>query len=184
MRTTAIACGATEREADDVVATCLLRAWTAIQRGGFRLLPWVDPAEALRRWLYGIVWRLSRHERERARHHREVLTPDPWALVRRVSPEDAVIDPERRLLARDALRVFARMPKAQRKLMLGAAEGWSAMELALVLGVSVRTVQLRLDRGRTDLMRALEGEDRAAAEGDRPRRGAARPGSGVRRPPV
>lgn len=81
IRETVIACEVPATEIEDVTSTCLVAAWVAIQRGDFRPHAHVDPAEALRRWLRGITWRLSMHERHRAHHRREVLSPNPWALA-------------------------------------------------------------------------------------------------------
>ncbi len=91
IRETVIACDVPATEIEDVTSTCLVAAWVAIQRGEFRIYAHVDPAEALRRWLRGITWRLSMHERNRAHHRREVLSPNPWALARRApgSPRQA-----------------------------------------------------------------------------------------------
>jgi DNA-directed RNA polymerase specialized sigma24 family protein len=151
MRATAIACGAPEDEVDDLVATIVRAAWEGIQRGDFQLHPWADPDEALRHWLHGIVWRLSSHERERARHHREVLTPAPWALVARLSPEEEVLNPEPQLEARSDLRLIAELPVAQQDLLVAVGEGMTTAEIAQSKGLSVRAVQIQLARARSDL---------------------------------
>ncbi len=150
IRATAIACRVPLREVDEVVSACLLAAWTAIQRGDFRVHAWVDPTEALARWVYGIAWRLSAHERGRVRHRHEVLVEDPWALAAELGLEPAV-EPEGQFRARAALRALNQLPPEDRRLLLDVAAGATTNELAGPLGVSTRAVLLRIERAREAL---------------------------------
>lgn len=156
IRATVVACRVPRDEVDEVAATCLVAAWAAIQQGEFRVHPWVDPAEALRRWLYGITWRLSGHERDRAWHRHEILVDDPWALAAELRGEPAY-DPEGQLQARAGLRALSQLPVADRKLLLAVARGATTAELAGPLGVFPRAVLLRIEKARQALRALIEG---------------------------
>lgn len=155
IRATVVACGVPAHEVDDVTATCVMAAWAAIQRGDFRVHAWVDPAEALRRWLYGVTWRLSSHERTRAHHRREVLAEDPWAL----SPEPPMVDVESQLGARAGLRALRALDPKQRALLLAVAAGESTAELAGPLGVTTRAVLQQIARAREKLQQRIDEGD-------------------------
>lgn len=161
IRGTVTGCGVPRREIEEVTATCLVAAWAAIQRGEFRVHAWVDMEEALRRWLYGIAWRLSAHERGRARHRCEILTADPWEFAASSAssagglPEPAA-DPEGQILARAALRALDALPADQRKLLLELEAGAATSELAAQLGISTRAVLLRIERARLALAILME----------------------------
>ncbi|MCC6553837.1 MAG: sigma-70 family RNA polymerase sigma factor, partial [Polyangiaceae bacterium] len=99
LRKVLLACGMRGADLDDVLAECIAGAWRSIQRGLFLVGPRVDPEAALRRWLTGVAWRQAAHERERAHHRREVLTPAPWAMAPE-KEDEASIDPEEQLFAR------------------------------------------------------------------------------------
>ncbi|WP_156338859.1 RNA polymerase sigma factor [Chondromyces crocatus] len=143
-----------QREVEDVTADCLAAAWAAIQRGDFRVHAWVDPVEALRRWLYGIAWRLSAHERDRARHRREVLVDAPWDFAR----EEPALDAEAQLRARVILRALDALPETQRALLLATAEGATPSELSAPLRVTPRAVLHQLSRARRALLVAARVE--------------------------
>ena len=143
---------------DDVIAECIAGAWWSIQRGHFLVGPRMDPEAALRRWLAGVAWRQAAHERERAHHRREVLTPAPWAMARE-QEEAASIDPEEQLFAREGLRALARLPAHQRALLLHAANA-SLTEVAVALGVSRTIVGHRLAAARAALAALMEGPPR------------------------
>lgn len=155
LRHTLRACGVAACDIDDVLAECLLGAWRSIQRGQFRVAPWADPDEALRRWLVGIAWRLASHERERAHHRREVLMPDPWALTPEAAVE-ATVDPEGQLLAREGLRALAGLSPSERALLFAAVYG-SSSEIAALARVSRTSVEARLQAARALLAAALDG---------------------------
>ncbi|WP_156040510.1 RNA polymerase sigma factor [Chondromyces apiculatus] len=144
------------REVDDVTSECIIAAWIAIQRGGFKVHAWVEPTEALRRWLYGIAWRLSAHERGRARHRREVLAAEPWEL----GAEEPASDTQAQLRARTLLRALDRLPPHQRALLLATAEGHTPAALAAPQRITARAVLHQLVRARAALL------DEGDEEGD------------------
>ena len=155
LRHTILACGVGVRDVDDVVSECLLGAWRSIRGGQFQIAPRADPDEALRRWLVGIAWRQAAHERERAHHRREVLTPDPWKLA----PAEAAgagVDPVPQLLAREGLRALAGLPPAARALLLAGIDG-SPGEIAALHGVSRTAVSTRLQAARAALAALADG---------------------------
>ena len=139
---------------DDVLAECIGGAWTSSQRGKFLVSPGVDLEAALRRWLTGIAWRQAAHERERAHHRREVLTPTPWALAPEKEKE-ASIDPEKQVIAREALRELSALPEQRRAALVGVALGHRATEVARSMEVSRTSVAVWLREGRAELARRL-----------------------------
>jgi len=149
LRKVVLACGTRGADLDDVIAECIAGAWWSIQRGHFLVGPRVDPEAALRRWLAGVAWRQAAHERERAHHRREVLTPAPWPMARE-QEEATSIDPEDQLFAREGLRALARLPAHQRALLLDAAST-SLAEIAVALGVSRTTARLQIASARAAL---------------------------------
>lgn len=157
VRETVIACGVAMVDVDDVVSTCVVAAWEAIQGGQFKVHEGTDPAHAMRRWLDGIAWRQAMHERRRAHHHREVLSADPLALA----PAPPVLDLEDQIVARAGLRAWRALPARKRVVLLAVALGETAITLAGPLGVSERAVNKQIRRGRAQLQRATmaDGEE-------------------------
>ena len=151
IRETVIACGVPETEVEDVMATCLVAAWAAIQRGQFRVYAHAAPAETLRRWLHGVSWRLAMHERNRAHHRREVLSRDPWALA----TTQPVLDLQDQIAARAGLRALWAVPRKCRNLLLAVASGTTPSKLAQRFGVSARNVRREIDRARRDLQEQI-----------------------------
>ncbi|MCC6553836.1 MAG: sigma-70 family RNA polymerase sigma factor [Polyangiaceae bacterium] len=149
LRKVLVACDIRTEDLDDVLSECIAGAWVAVQLGQFRVAPHVDPDAALVRWLIGVAWRQAAHERERAHHRREVLTPEPWAMAAALEVETA-FDPEGQLMAREVLRALDRLPADQRDLLLRVAViGPTAV--AAALEVSRTTVAIRLAAARAAL---------------------------------
>lgn len=147
IRATVRACLVPAEEVEDVTSECIAAAWAAIQNGEFRPLPGRDPIEALEAWLRGIAWRLSSHERVRARHRREVLCGDPWAIA--PGPHEVVT--EGQIAARLELRALDALPQGRRDLLLAVAAGEETGEIARSEGVSERAILFRIERARAKL---------------------------------
>lgn len=157
VRETVIACGVAAVDVDDVVSTCVVAAWEAIQGGQFKVYEGIEPAHVMRQWLHGIAWRKAMHERCRAHHHREVLSADPWLLA----PAPPVLDLEDQIVARAGLRAWHALPGRQRAVLLAVAVGEAAITLAGPLGVTERAVNRQIRRARAQLQRATmaDGEE-------------------------
>lgn len=147
IRATVRACSVPAEEIEDVTSDCIEAAWCAIQRGEFRLSPDREPTKALEAWLRGIAWRLSSHERVRARHRREVLCGDPWSIA--PGPHEVVT--EGQIAARLELRALAALPQGSRDLLLAVAAGEETGEIARSEGVSERAILFRVERARAKL---------------------------------
>ncbi|MBV9451331.1 MAG: RNA polymerase sigma factor [Streptosporangiaceae bacterium] len=139
---------------DDLVAETFMVA--------FRRRNSYDAAHAdARPWLYGIATRLiSRHRRDEARHLRAIarirVNPAPEPI------EDAVTGRvTAQALRGELVSALARLPGAQRDVLLLAASGLSHDEIARALGVRPGTVGSRLSRGRRTLQQALGGANPA-----------------------
>ena len=130
---------------DDLVQTTLERA----------LSRWSDrrDPEALRAWLFAILYRQFLDGRRSARRH-------SWLLerIRTVDePEQPSVEGE--VFASSVLRAFARLPAEQRSLLYCVSvEGLSYRELAEMLGVPIGTVMSRLSRAREALRRLSDGD--------------------------
>jgi RNA polymerase sigma-70 factor, ECF subfamily len=136
--------------ADDLVQATLERA----------LSRWSDrrDPEALRAWLFAILYRRFVDSRRRAKRH-------AWLLerIRHVDePEQPSVEGE--VFAHSVLRAFASLPAEQRSLLYCASvEGMSYRELADMLELPIGTVMSRLSRARQALRRLTEGDSEAAS---------------------
>ncbi|HUJ56876.1 MAG TPA: RNA polymerase sigma factor [Kofleriaceae bacterium] len=140
--------------ADDLVQAALERALT-------RWAERRDP-DALRAWLFTILYRQFLDSRRRARRH-------AWLLdhVRRRHPAE-VPSLERGLVANATLAAFAKLREDQRDLLYWASvEDLGYREIAAILDVPIGTVMSRLSRARLALRRLAEGRDREAAPSSR-----------------
>jgi RNA polymerase sigma-70 factor (ECF subfamily) len=123
---------------DDLVQATLERA----------LSHWSDrrDLEALRAWLFSILYRQFLDGRRRAKRQ-------AWLLERireGDDPEQPSVEGE--VFAHSVLRAFAQLPAEQRTLLYCVSvEGLSYRELADVLGVPIGTVMSRLSRARQAL---------------------------------
>ncbi len=130
---------------DDLVQATMERA----------LSHWSDrrDQEALRAWLFSILYRQFLDGRRRAKRQ-------AWLLERirgGDEPEQPSIEGE--VFAHSVLRAFAQLPAEQRTLLYCVSvEGLSYQELADVLGVPIGTVMSRLSRARQALRRLSDGD--------------------------
>jgi RNA polymerase sigma-70 factor, ECF subfamily len=147
--------------ADDLVAETFLAA--------FRRRACYDPAHAdARPWLYGIATRLiGRHRRDEVRFFRAIARTgvDPAAepVADRVTDRIAAQAASRELAA-----AVAKLPQAQRDVLLLVASGLGYQEVAVALAVPAGTVSSRLVRARRKVREALGGQDPSIARKDSP----------------
>ena len=127
--------------ADDLVQATLERA---ISRWGDRR----DP-EALRAWLFAILYRRFIDSRRRAKRY-------AW-LLERFRPETDQPSVEGEVAANATLRALSRLPTEQQHLLYCVSvEGLSYRELAEMLDVPIGTVMSRLSRAREALRKLSE----------------------------
>jgi len=146
--------------ADDLMAETFLIAFQARARYD---LAYVDA----RPWLYGIATNLIGR-----RHRAETRF---WRLIARTGVDDTVEPPVDRVtdrvtaqsMRRELASAVAGLPRGQRDvLLLTAAGGLSAEEIASALGIATGTVHSRLNRARKKMRNLLGGTDpREVAEG-------------------
>jgi RNA polymerase sigma-70 factor (ECF subfamily) len=131
--------------ADDLVQSTLERAlsrWTSRRDN-----------EALRAWLFAILYRQFLDTRRRSRRYA--------AMLERFRSGDEPAQPsvEREVVAQSALQVLQRLPPEQRSLLLWVSvEGLSYQEVANILDVPIGTVMSRLSRAREAYRSLCEGE--------------------------
>jgi RNA polymerase sigma-70 factor (ECF subfamily) len=127
--------------ADDLVQDCLTRALG-------KLHLWQQGTD-LRAWLFAILHnQYVNHIRRTAREGARVGLSEREPLLAR-APQQG-----RRLELRDLGRAIAKLPDAQRSvILLVGLEGMSYGEVAAVLDVPVGTIRSRLSRGREALRR-------------------------------
>jgi len=111
------------------------------------------PDRDLRGWLFTILY--NRFISDQRRRRREFQNRSLEGIPEAELPGfDGGQEP--RLVCRDLLRGFARLPEEQRAvMMLIAAQDFSYEEAARLLGIPVGTVMSRLSRGRGRLRRYL-----------------------------
>jgi RNA polymerase sigma-70 factor, ECF subfamily len=127
--------------ADDLVQDCLTRALG-------KLHLWQEGTD-LRAWLFTILHnQYVNHIRRSAREGAAVRLTEREPMLAR-APQQG-----KRLELRDLERAFAKLPDAQRSvILLVALEGMRYDEVATVLDVPVGTIRSRLSRGREALRR-------------------------------
>jgi len=136
--------GLPDDRAEDVLQQSFTRAWMALRDGRAVGQP--------RPWLYRIVHNatLNAHRSARLRNHEPLDTVVPGTFARA-----ATEDVESGMLARDALRQVAELPRMQRDaVVMTAIEGRSHEEAAGMLGVSGGAVRGLVHRARTRLRAA------------------------------
>lgn len=152
--------------ADDLVQDCLTRALG-------KLHLWQEGTD-LRAWLFTILHnQYVNYIRRSAREGAAVRLTEREPMLAR-APQQG-----KRLELRDLERAFAKLPNAQRSvILLVALEGMRYDEVATVLDVPVGTVRSRLSRGREALRRLTDSlpneEDRPIMKPDRTRHVVAR----------
>lgn len=131
--------------ADDLVQDCLARALG-------KLHLWQEGTD-LRAWLFTILHnQYVNHIRRSAREGAAVRLTEREPMLAR-APQQG-----KRLELRDLDRAFAKLPDAQRSvILLVALEGMRYDEVATVLDVPVGTIRSRLSRGREALRRLTGG---------------------------
>lgn len=133
--------------ADDLVQGTVERA---LSRSGQQ-----REAEALRAWLFTILYRLFLDGKRRERLHGRWLA---WFGGGQASSEPIGANTEDIILAQADLRAFAQLTAEQRALLLLVSiEGLSYKEAAQALGIPIGTVMSRLSRARAALRELTEG---------------------------
>ena len=131
--------------ADDLVQAALERAlsrWSSRRED-----------EALRAWLFAILYRKFIDGRRRAQRYAFILER------LRLSDESARPSLEAQVAAQSALESLERLSAEQRTLLLWTAvEGLSYEEVSRILEVPIGTVMSRLSRARQALRRLSEGD--------------------------
>lgn len=132
--------------ADDLAQEALLKAWAA--RGSFQA------GTNFKAWLYTI---LRNHFYSLSRRASRFAPWDPDLAARTlVSPADQGVN----IHFADLERGLGKLPVEQREaLVLVTANGLSYEEAAEVMGCAVGTIKSRVARGRTALVRFLDGTD-------------------------
>lgn len=136
--------------ADDLVQAALERAITRWR--GRR------DDQALRPWLFAIIYRQFLDGQRRSRRYAGLLSRLGIGAV------ESEPSAEREFLARSTLEAMRQLPAEQRSLLLWVSvEGLSYQEVADILGVPIGTVMSRLSRARQALRRLSDGEIAAPA---------------------
>lgn len=136
--------------ADDLVQSTLARAlsrWTTRRQD-----------EALRAWLFAILYRQFLDARRHARRYASMLEY--------FSRDDERAQPsvEREVMAQSTLKSLEKLPPEQRNLLLWiSVEGLGYREVAQILDVPIGTVMSRLSRARQALRSLGDGERKTPA---------------------
>lgn len=173
---------------DAVAAEVVQETWIAVIRG----LAAFEGRSSLRSWLYAIVRNIARRlgERERRQVPLSALlddadtgapsvdprrfrsSDDPWAGHWHSYPQRWDELPEQRYLANEGVETarlaIDGLPPAQREVVtLRDIEGWTAEEVANMLGISAVNQRVLLHRGRSKVRAILEAaivESKSGAE--------------------
>jgi RNA polymerase sigma-70 factor (ECF subfamily) len=139
------------QDAEDVVQETLVRAWRSF--GSF------ERRSSVQTWLYRIATNACLDELRR--RPRRPLTVEPFPDERLEEAESPVVDPAARYALREGmelafLTVIQRLPGRQRAVLIFRdVLGWTAPEVASLLGASVASVNSALQRARATLDREL-----------------------------
>lgn len=118
-------------------------------------------AEALRAWLFTILYRLFLDGKRRDRLHARWLS---WFGRAEYEEEPQGANLEASVLAQADLQAFARLTAEQRALLLLISiEGLSYKEAAQALGIPIGTVMSRLSRARSARRELTEGNPQPPA---------------------
>ena len=146
-------------DAEDVVQETLMRAWSTLER--------FERRSSIETWLYRIATNACLDELERRPRRPEPVEPYPDRLV--AEAETPVVDPAARYAIGEGvelafLTAIQRLPGRQRAiLILRDVLGWSAAEVAELLGSTVAAVNSGLQRARATIDGELPASSRAAA---------------------
>lgn len=137
-------------DADDALQETALRAWRNI--GSF------EPRGSFRGWLYRIATNVCLRALERRARQPETFDPDELSAVTHLQPyPDRLLESEveeRESIGLAFVTVMQLLPPRQRAvLVLRDVLGWSAREVADLLGDSVASVNSALQRGRERMER-------------------------------
>ncbi|HSF61405.1 MAG TPA: RNA polymerase subunit sigma-70 [Gaiellaceae bacterium] len=137
-------------DADDALQETALKAWRNIAS--------FEPRGSLRAWLYRIATNVCLRALERRSRRPETLDPDEVAAVSHLQPyPDRLLEhevEERESIGLAFVTVMQLLPPRQRAvLVLRDVLGWSAREVADLLGDSVASVNSALQRAREKLER-------------------------------
>src|ERR671936_118089 len=147
-------------DAEDLVQETLLRAWRALDR--------FEPRAQLQTWLYRIATNACLDELERRPRRPEPL--DPFPDQPSDEAEAPLYDPAARYAIREGmelalLRAIQELPGRQRAVLIFRdVLGWTAPEVAEVLGSTVASVNSALQRARGTIEHHLPEPTRPAAE--------------------
>ena len=137
-------------DADDALQETSLRAWRALDR--------FESRAPFRAWLYSIATNVCLRAIERRARAPEVLDPEEAEIAAylqpypdRLLPTDATVE-ERESMSLAVVSVMQLLPARQRAvLILREVLGWSAAEVAELLGDTVASVNSALQRARATL---------------------------------
>ncbi|MGL5836954.1 MAG: sigma-70 family RNA polymerase sigma factor [Sphingorhabdus sp.] len=133
-------------QADDLAQEAMMRAWAA--RDSF------TPGTNFRAWMFMIV-RNQFYTSKRKSARMSAWDPEAAERILVQAPNQ-----EMSLHVKDLDSALERLPAQQREmLLLVAGAGMSYEEASVVAGCSLGTVKSRLARGRTALMRLVEGDE-------------------------
>lgn len=120
-----------------------------------RRLESLDPAASVKAWLFGIARRVASHYRRTERRHQRKLAAYSVTDVRRSA------EPMKRGEAAMTMeRFLERLDETKRvAFVLSEVEGWSAPEIARVVGTSPNTVYSRVRLARQQLRKHLADAD-------------------------
>src|SRR5947199_1347435 len=148
------------QDAEDLAQETLLRAWRALER--------FEPRVRFQTWLYRIATNACLDELERRPRRPEPIDPFPD----RPSDETAspTYDPAARYAIREGmelalLRAIQELPGRQRAVLIFRdVLGWTAAEVAEVLGSTVASVNSALQRARATIEQHLPDATQPAAD--------------------
>ncbi|XXX74141.1 sigma-70 family RNA polymerase sigma factor [Sorangium sp. So ce134] len=137
---TLIASGVPKRDRADVVQGVVLGAWRSIKRGMYRPDPAENARQAFRKWLHGIAWRKAWHYLESAYVRHEILSTQPFGLLREVIGTSL----EAQVEAREVLEALTELEPSQRELLRAVDEPDSFCAYAKRQGMNPATAATRL----------------------------------------
>jgi len=118
-----------------------------------------DPGRSFSTWIYTIATNLVRnHARWQKRHPVILLDPESLGQVSPLDdgpgPDEALVDQERAAAVRKAIHSLP--PELREPLMLSTYEHLPHVQIATILGLSEKAVEMRLYRARQALRESLQ----------------------------
>jgi RNA polymerase sigma-70 factor (ECF subfamily) len=150
------------QDAEDLAQETLLRAWRALER--------FEPRAQFQTWLYRIATNACLDELERRPRRPQLIDPFPDQQVGEA--EAPVYDPAARYAIREGMelalvRAIQQLPGRQRPVLIFRdVLGWSAPEVAELLGSTVASVNSALQRARATVEEHLPAPAPGALEPD------------------